>query len=147
MTQKWAPILWHNVTILYTSASAKSSFKRTHKHKFCQKLSCVWCSLCFCHFRKWCLQWGVVPDCIDSWSLLSSLLVALYVLCGGPKSLLAHLYNALIIPILRDCVYNRVLLFFMLFYWPFEDGVSFVDPFCYLCFTFAMSLLYCLVCF
>ena len=31
--------------------------------------------LCFCHFSMWCPVSGVVLDCIDSWSLPSSLLL------------------------------------------------------------------------
>ena len=29
-------------------------------------LSCVWCSLVFCHFLMWCPGSGMVLDCIDS---------------------------------------------------------------------------------
>ena len=36
-------------------------------------ISCVLCFSCCCHFPIWCSGSGMVLDCIDSWSLSSSL--------------------------------------------------------------------------
>ena len=39
-------------------------------------LSCIWCFLVFCHFPSLCPRTGVVVDCINFWSLPSSLLLS-----------------------------------------------------------------------
>ena len=66
-------------------------------------LSCVWSFLCFCHFPIFCPGSGMVQnvlDCINSWSLPSSLLCTVYRL-----------------EIVKLTLHN--LLFILWFNWPY----------------------------
>ena len=73
--------------------------------------------LCFCHFPLWYPGSGVVLDCIDSWSMPSSLL------CCALLCILSSL--------VRLALLNRFKPSSKIFYWPFQGGTSFVDLLCF----------------
>ena len=55
-----------------------------------------------------------------------------------------HLYVLIHIRIKGEVGTVKLVQSLQCFYLPFQGVASFVDPFCYLCFTFLFIMLYCL---
>ena len=66
--------LYHIVSSVPWSRVVICSVRANLLVLLCVMFSCVFVTLCLCHFPIWCPGSGVLLDCIDSWSFPSCLL-------------------------------------------------------------------------